>query len=344
MRFNRGWDFSKGNRPLDLNSLTQDADVRAALQDALALAVFDSVDATLVDYDNAGSGLSGTQLQSAVDELAGLLADLTLATAQHLNAEQVRDEMGSTLVAGANVTLTVNDVGDTITISSTGGGGGGGGGGLTDEEVRDLMGVALVAGANVTITVDDVGNTITIASSDTNTTDVEVVRDTMAAALVAGTNITISVDDGGDTITINASVDQASEVGYSNGASGMVATDVQAALDELDGRVDSAATRTRTVNAQTASYTAVLADAGAFVTISTAGSSTFTIPPNSSVAFPVGTVIEGCQLGAGQVTLTPGAGVTINAVPGLKTAAQYSTFGLIKLATNTWLAYGRLAA
>lgn len=104
---------------------------------------------------------------------------------------------------------------------------------------------------------------------------------------------------------------------------------------------------TRTVNAQTGtSYTLVLGDAngGGFVTMTNAAASTLTVPPNSSVAFPVGTVIEGVQLGAGQVTLTPGSGVTINATPGLKIAAQYGTFGLLKTATDTWLAYGRLSA
>lgn len=105
-------------------------------------------------------------------------------------------------------------------------------------------------------------------------------------------------------------------------------------------------TATRTINAQTGtSYTTVLADANrnAFLTMSNAAASTLTIPPNSSVAYPVGSEIEGGQLGAGQVTLTPGAGVTINATPGLKIAAQYGTFGLVKLATDTWLAYGRLS-
>lgn len=103
----------------------------------------------------------------------------------------------------------------------------------------------------------------------------------------------------------------------------------------------------KVINAQTGTtYTAVLADAyrRAFLTMANAAASTFTIPPNSSVAFAVGSVIEGAQLGAGQVTLTPGAGVTLNATPGLKVAAQYGTFGLLKTATDTWLAYGRLSA
>ena len=39
-----------------------------------------------------------------------------------LTAEQVRDTIGATLVAGSNVTITVDDPGDTITIAASGGG------------------------------------------------------------------------------------------------------------------------------------------------------------------------------------------------------------------------------
>ena len=111
--------------------------------------------------------------------------------------ERIRDVVGATLVAGANVSISVNDAGDTITIAATD---------TTDPEiVRDTIGSALVAGANVSISVNDAGDTITISSTDTNTTDPEVVRDTIGATLVAGANVTISVDDVANTITINAS-------------------------------------------------------------------------------------------------------------------------------------------
>lgn len=42
-------------------------------------------------------------------------------------AERIRDVIGAALVAGSNITITVNDAGDTITIDASGGGGGGGG-------------------------------------------------------------------------------------------------------------------------------------------------------------------------------------------------------------------------
>jgi hypothetical protein len=100
----------------------------------------------------------------------------------------------------------------------------------------------------------------------------------------------------------------------------------------------------RIINAQTAAYTLTLADTGKFLTLSNASALALTVPPNSSVAYPIGTLIEGAQLGLGQVTLTPGAGVTINGSPGLKVAGQYGTFGLLKTGTDVWLAFGRLAA
>jgi hypothetical protein len=99
------------------------------------------------------------------------------------------------------------------------------------------------------------------------------------------------------------------------------------------------------INAQTGtSYTLVLADLGKLVTMTNAGASTLTVPPNSSVAFPVGASIKVAQLGAGQVTLTQGSGVTIHGDPGLKVAVQYAGVELVKYATDTWLAIGRLAA
>ena len=100
-----------------------------------------------------------------------------------------------------------------------------------------------------------------------------------------------------------------------------------------------------TANRQTGNYTLVLTDAGKVIEMNVAGANTLTVPPNSSVAFEVGAVLEGVQYGAGQTTITPGAGVTIRSSGGkLKTTAQYSTFSLRKIATNEWIAAGDLSA
>ena len=98
------------------------------------------------------------------------------------------------------------------------------------------------------------------------------------------------------------------------------------------------------VNNQTGTaYTLVLDDAGNVVTMSNAAASTLTIPANASVAFPVGTEIDVVRLGAGQVTLTAGGGVTLRATPGPNFTAQYGAARLIKIATNEWVATGSLA-
>lgn len=99
----------------------------------------------------------------------------------------------------------------------------------------------------------------------------------------------------------------------------------------------------RAINAQTGtSYTLVSGDTLTWITMSNASASTLTVPPNSSVAFPIGTQIEGSQQGVGQVTIVAGAGVTIDTPSGLKVGARYGVFGLKKIATNEWVAYGKL--
>jgi hypothetical protein len=99
------------------------------------------------------------------------------------------------------------------------------------------------------------------------------------------------------------------------------------------------------INAQSgASYTLVASDAGKFVTLSNATPCGIVVPPNSSVPFPIGTFIEGAQMGAGQLILGQGSGVIINSTPGLKVIAQYGTFALVKTGTDVWLAFGRLMA
>ena len=98
------------------------------------------------------------------------------------------------------------------------------------------------------------------------------------------------------------------------------------------------------LNEQTGTtYTFVIGDAGKLVTSSNGSAQTLTVPPNSSVAYPVGTQINVLQKGTGQVTIAPGSGVTISAADGaLKSRVQYSSSTLIKVATDTWYAVGDL--
>lgn len=98
--------------------------------------------------------------------------------------------------------------------------------------------------------------------------------------------------------------------------------------------------------AKTASFTLALADAGVFTPANHASTAiNATVPPNSSVAFPINTRIEIGRYGAAAVTLVAGAGVTIRSEAGfLNLNAQYSAVSLLKIGTDEWWAFGSLKA
>lgn len=100
-----------------------------------------------------------------------------------------------------------------------------------------------------------------------------------------------------------------------------------------------------TTNAQTGTtYTTVAADAGKNIELNNASAITLTVPPSSSVSYTVGTQIGLLQTGAGQVTVAAGAGVTVNASPGLKLRAQWSYAVLQYRGSNTWVLIGDITA
>jgi len=97
------------------------------------------------------------------------------------------------------------------------------------------------------------------------------------------------------------------------------------------------------INNQTASYTAVLGDAFKLVEMNVASANNFTVPPNSSVAFAIGTSVSIGQLGAGQTTIVAGGGVTLRSYnSNLKLAGQYAVASIMKRATDEWWVAGNL--
>lgn len=110
--------------------------------------------------------------------------------------------------------------------------------------------------------------------------------------------------------------------------------------------LDAVATAMIAINAQTGTtYTTVLADDGKLITCDNGSAIALTIPPNSSVAYGIGTQINIMQLGAGQVTITAGSGVTLRSAGSkLKTDAQYAVATCCKIAADTWVVVGNLKA
>lgn len=151
---------------------------------------------------------------------------------------------------------------------------------------------------------------------------------------LGGSNGWIVMDGGAGSVA-------ADDVSYDNGVSGLAATDVQTAIDELA----SAGPGGLTWNPQTASYTLVLSDANNGVAMNVASANTLTVPPNSSEAIPIGASILIEQEGAGLTTVAAGAGVTIvKRGSSLALGGQYALATLVKRGTDEWILSGDIAA
>ena len=159
----------------------------------------------------------------------------------------------------------------------------------------------------------------------------------------AGEDVTFHSDTAGDAFVWDSSDEKLTITG----------TDGQTALDVPDGNVTITDTLTVSgglvaplaINAQTGTtYTFVLADAGKFVSSSNGSAQTFTVPPNSSVAYAVGTQIIVQNIGSANCTLAEGSGVTINSKDSNKEIdGQFAAATLIKTATDAWSLIGALA-
>ena len=157
----------------------------------------------------------------------------------------------------------------------------------------------------------------------------------------------ITIDSSGVTsITansiVNADINSAAAIVYSklSLANTIVNADIStAAAIGLDKIADVA------TNAQTGTtYTLVLADKNKVVELNNASAIALSVPADNTVAYATGTQITLLQTGAGQVTIAGVAGVTVNATPGLKMRATWSSVTLLKRAANTWVAMGDLTA
>jgi hypothetical protein len=104
------------------------------------------------------------------------------------------------------------------------------------------------------------------------------------------------------------------------------------------GRLTSHATGTT----KSASYTAALVDESSYIWMNVGSANTFTVPPASSVAFDVGTMMTVVNYGAGQTTIVAGSGVTLISTPGLKLRDQNSVCTIVNRSADVWLVHGDL--
>jgi hypothetical protein len=127
----------------------------------------------------------------------------------------------------------------------------------------------------------------------------------------------------------------------------ILGADLDAEFEALETAIASKADKAVGITTATDNYTLVITDAFKTVAMNAATSKSITIPPNSSVAFDVGTIVGFTQTGAGATSVVAGSGVTIQYNDGTNAetttqvlAGQYAFGGAQKLGTNTWRLFG----
>ena len=185
------------------------------------------------------------------------------------------------------------------------------------EVTQDLVGAMIVAGTNVSVSYDDVAGTLTISATG------------------GGSGMTNPMTTAGDIIT-----------GGAAGAAQRLAAGVNGQrLTMVGGAPAWAYDLGATITESTTARNATLTDVGNYLRHVNASASTLTIPPQSSVAWPDDAEIHGRRAAAGNLTLTPGSGVTLNAPSGgTLVMTNAMTVTLKRVAADVWDVIGQTVA
>lgn len=295
---------------------------------------------------------------NAVDSVAGETGAITAAdlrTALNVEDGATADQTGTEIVAAINVEL-----GSTTWQGATA---------LYDADfsangvmVRTASGTytnrSVAAGSGISVTNGDgVSGNPTIAAdllglqslSDPNNDRLLFWDDSAGALtwLTAGTGLTIT------GTTIEASGSGGSIAVEDSGSSVVGTADTlnfkgPAVVVDDEGSNDAGVTigHLTEINDESGlTYTLALADAGKIIEMTSSSANTVTIPANSAVAFPVGTLINVTQQGSGQTTVEADTGVTLNGVSAGSTTIDgpYQGAALYKRATDAWVIQGAIA-
>ena len=177
--------------------------------------------ATKITYSNGTSGLTAATVQAAIDEL-----DLSLDGAIS-DVHDLRTLSGTADGASTLGTFTGTTIADSSSVKSA----------LQSLETS-------LEGKVDNATYD--ANTILKADSDNTPVALVVSASTIVGRAAAGSITALSASDVRTIINVEdgATADQsAAEVPYSNATSSLTATNVQAAIDEVEGRVDTEETK-----------------------------------------------------------------------------------------------------
>lgn len=304
-------------------------------------------------------------------QLASTISDLT---------ETTQDMISTFLVAGTNVTLTYDDVANTLTIASTGGGGGGavssvngqtgavvltaadvsaapathvGAGGMAHANVVAGGAAGFMTGADKT-KLDGIAtgatanaNTDTLSEGSTNLyyTDSRV-RAALLTGLSVATNAAVAATDSILAAFGKLQAQLNGHFGSGGTAHANATTSTAGFLSSSDKAKLDGMTVGLTLTSKSVDYTLVLADANTGFLHPTADTTarTWTIPANASVSFPVGTAITFVnQNGAGSISIaitTDTMRLAGAGTTGTRTLAANGVATALKLSSNEWLITG----
>jgi hypothetical protein len=174
-----------------------------------------------------------------------------------------------------------------------------------------------------------------VAMASANTANTLVQRDASGNFTAGAVTATTFSGSGASLTNLAGSAITAGTVGSTQIADASISVSKLAT-----GTVRSGFNSTRNVVA--GAYTLVASDLGRLVEVNSATAVALTVPTDS-VSFTEGDRIDILQSGAGQVTLTPAVGVTLNSDSGKrKLLSQWAACTLIKRGANSWVAIGNL--
>jgi hypothetical protein len=189
-------------------------------------------------------------------------------------------------------------------------------------------------------TINGTNNTITNVSLTTAVTGTLPVANGGTGITSFGTGVATAL---GQNVTGSGGIALATSPSFTTPVLG-TPTSGQLSNCTVDG-TDAVGFRNAPVNSQSADYTLVLADSGKtiFHPASDNNARTFTIPANSSVAYPVGTVVSFINLAAADLTIAittdtmylGGDGAT-----GSRTLAEFGIASALKVSSTDWVISG----
>lgn len=105
---------------------------------------------------------------------------------------------------------------------------------------------------------------------------------------------------------------------------------------EIDEAIDKVRFPVLTIVGKTASFSFSAAELNALVEADSSSAIVCTIPPDSTFAAAIGTVLLVRRVGTGAVSFLAGSGVTFQAGNGLSITARYRFGVAIKIDDNLW--------